>query len=158
KVAQRITPQLLSVYFRYVRNLSLIERRLTPDLYTLIVAAKQTAGDDFALELAETAREYPYTDESSEGFLPSSAVGGEAHGRMGIQQAGVPGWGQARMISRLPGQALSWRTCELRPRVPERDRRSWRQKWNPYGMCSWPPEDDRIESFHRHVRDQAKAI
>ena len=25
-------------------------------------------------------------------------------------------------------------------------------------MCSWPPEDDRIESFHRHVRDQAKAI
>ncbi len=25
-------------------------------------------------------------------------------------------------------------------------------------MCSWPPEDDRIESFHRHVREQAKAI
>ena len=25
-------------------------------------------------------------------------------------------------------------------------------------MCSWPPEDDRIESFQRHVRDQAKAI
>lgn len=25
-------------------------------------------------------------------------------------------------------------------------------------MCSWPPEDDRIESFQRHVRDQAKAV
>jgi hypothetical protein len=25
-------------------------------------------------------------------------------------------------------------------------------------MCSWPPEDDRIESFHRHVRDLAKAL
>ncbi len=60
KIAQRITPQLLSVYFRYVRNLSLIDRRLTPDLYTLIVAAQQTAGDDFALALAETARSYPY--------------------------------------------------------------------------------------------------
>src|SRR4029077_4770650 len=60
KVAQRITPQLLAVYFRYVRNLSLIERRLTPDLYTLVVAAKQTAGDDFALAVAETAREYPF--------------------------------------------------------------------------------------------------
>ena len=34
----------------------------------------------------------------------------------------------------------------------------WKQRWNPFGMCSWPPEDDRIESFHRHVRDQAKAI
>jgi hypothetical protein len=25
-------------------------------------------------------------------------------------------------------------------------------------MCSWPPEDERIESFHRHVREQAKTI
>ena len=32
KVADRITPHLLSVYFRYVRNLALMERRLTPDL------------------------------------------------------------------------------------------------------------------------------
>src|SRR5207248_3493415 len=60
KTAQRITPQVLSIYFRYIRNLSLVDRRLTPDLYTLIVAAQQTAGDDFALALAETAREYPY--------------------------------------------------------------------------------------------------
>ena len=24
-------------------------------------------------------------------------------------------------------------------------------------MCSWPPEDDRIESFQKHVRDRARA-
>ena len=40
KVAQRVTPQLLSVYFRYVRNLSLLDRRLTPDFYSLVVAAQ----------------------------------------------------------------------------------------------------------------------
>jgi hypothetical protein len=62
------------------------------------------------------------------------------------------------MVSRLPGQAVNWRSCELRPRPAERDRRNWKQRWNPFGMCSYPPEDDRIESFHRHVRDQAKAI
>src|SRR3954471_24506738 len=55
RLAQRLTPQLLAVYFRYVRNLSLIERRLTPDLYSLVIAAQQTAGDDFALAIAETA-------------------------------------------------------------------------------------------------------
>src|SRR5207247_5445240 len=68
RVAGRITPQMLSVYFRYIRNLSLIDRRLTPDLYTLVVAAQQTAGDDFALAVAETARLYPYAgkDERSE--------------------------------------------------------------------------------------------
>jgi hypothetical protein len=160
KVAQRITPQLLSVFFRYVRNLSLMERRLTPDLYSLVVAAKQTAGDDFALALAETAREYPYAigSESGSNDASSESDGPTGSLRMGIDRADVPGWGTARMVSRLSGQALSWRTCELRPRPAERDRKAWKQRWNPFGMCSWPPEDDRIESFHRHVRDQAKAI
>ena len=157
KVAQRVTPQLLGIYFRYVRNLSLIERRLTPDLYTLVVAAQQTAGDDFALAVAETAREYPYAEIVGDGG-PSAGPSDLPVLRMGIDRADVPAWGMARMVSRLPGQALSWRSCELRPKPPERDRKLWKQRWDPYGMCSWPPEDDRIESFHRHVRDQAKAI
>jgi len=148
RVAQRVTPHLLSVYFRYARNLSLMDRRLTPDLYTLVVAAQQTAGDDFALAVAETAREYPY-----------GAPGpGEPLVRMGVGRAEVPVWGVGPMVSRLPGQALAWRSCELKPNPPEKDRKRWKQRWDPYGMCSWPPEDDRIESFQRHVRDQAKAI
>ena len=148
KVSARMTPQLLSVYFRYVRNLSLIERRLTPDLYTLVVAAQQTAGDDLAISIGEAAREYPYGDISEfDNVL-----------RMGVGKAEVPGWGTARMISRLPGQAMSWRSCKLRTRPLEKDKKAWKQRWNPFGMCSWPPEDDRIESFQRHVRDQAKAI
>jgi hypothetical protein len=147
QVAQRVTPQLLSVYFRYVRNLALIERRLTPDLYSLVVAAQQTAGDEFALALAETAREYP------------SGLADEPFLRMGIDQADVPGWGVAPMVSRLPGQALTWRACKLCPRPARKERRRWQQHWNPFaGVCSWPPEDDRIESFQTHVRDQAKAI
>ena len=77
---------------------------------------------------------------------------------MGIDQAELPVWGTGPMVSRLPGQALSWRTCELRPRPQKEDQTRWRQRWDPFGMCSWPPEDDRIESFHRHVREQAKAI
>jgi hypothetical protein len=148
KVADRITPQLLSVYFRYVRNLSLIERRLTPDLYSLVIAAQQTAGDDLAIAIGEAAREYPYSDV---GEFDSSL-------RMGLGRAEVPAWGTAKMVSRLPGQALEWRSCQLRTRPKERDKKEWRQKWDPYGMCSWPPEDDRIESFQRHVRDQARAI
>ncbi len=149
RVAQRLTPQLLAVYFRYVRNLSLIERRLTPDLYTLVVAAQQTAGDDFALALAETAREYRYA---------SAEDANQPRLRMGIGEADVPGWGVGPMANRLPGQAFGWRSCELRPRPPQRDRRRWQQRWNPFSQCSWPPEDQRIESFQRHVRDQAKAL
>jgi hypothetical protein len=150
RVADRVTPQLLSIYFRYVRNLSLVDGRLTPDLYALVLGAQQTAGDDFALALAETAREYAYAEHDLEP--------GEPLVRMGNEKAEVPVWGVGRMVSRLPGQSLSWRSIELRPKPPELDRKRWKQRWDPYGMCSWPPEDDRIESFHRHVRDQARAI
>ncbi len=145
--AQRITPQLLSVFFRYARNLALIDRRLTPDLYSLVVAAQQTAGDDFALALAEVAREYPHPPIDDSPPL-----------RMSTDRADVPGHGVSPMVSRLPGQALSWRSWKLRPKPPERERKRWKQRWDPYGMCSWPPEDDRIESFQKHVRDQARAM
>ena len=148
KVAARATPQLLSVLFRYARNLSLIERRLTPDLYTLVVAAQQTAGDDLAIAVGEAAREYPY---SGVGEFDSAL-------RMGVGRAEVPGWGTASMVSRLPGQSIAWRSRQLRTRPADRDKKAWKQRWDPYGMCSWPPEDDRIGSFQQHVRDQAKAV
>ena len=108
RIAERITPQLLSIYFRYIRNLSLLDRRLTPDFYSLIVAAQQTAGDDFALALAETARSYP--------CAPSDAIEGQAFdldeprlARLGINRGELPDWGTGPMVNRLPGQALSWR-------------------------------------------------
>jgi hypothetical protein len=152
RTAARITPQLLSIYFRYVRNLSLLGRRLTPDLYTLVVAAQQTAGDDFALDVGETARDYPY--------LPAAQDLEEDEGgmRMGINEADVPGWGVGPMVNRLPGQSLSWGTCTLRRRPEPADQTRWQQRWSPHGQCSWPPEDDRIESFTAHVRDQARAL
>ena len=78
---------------------------------------------------------------------------------MGINQAELPVWGTGPMVSRLPGQVAV--VANLRAAGPGRSRKSkrrWRQRWDPFGMCSWPPEDDRIESFHRHVREQAKAI
>jgi hypothetical protein len=113
-----------------------------------VLAARQIAADDFALAVAETARQYPHAGPP--------APDGPAL-RMGPDRAELPEGDVVRMVSRLPGQAHSWRTLQLRPRPPEPERRRWRQRWNPFGSCSWPPEDDRIESFHRHVRDQARA-
>ena len=101
--------------------------------------------------MAEAAREYPYLEDVER---PTSS----SRSRMGVDQADVPGWGTSPMVSRLPGQALRWRTASCGQGRPRETRRRWRQRWDPYGMCSWPPEDDRIESFQRHVRDQAKAL
>ncbi len=145
KRARKISPHLLRCCLKYARNLSLIERRMTPDLYTLIVAAQQVAGDQFAIHVAETAREYPFTT----GPLPHDEF------QMGIGQGRLPDGELVRMKSRLPGPPVSWRTCRLSRRPPRPDQLKWQMQWNPFRQCSWPPEDVAIERFRTHVKDHA---
>jgi len=146
-LARKITPQLLSSYFRYVRNLSLIEHRLTPDLYTLIVAAQQIAGDLFAIELAETARDYPYQDS-----LPFDSI------EMSVESGRLPDGDIAEFKSRLPGHPISWQSCKLTPKPVKIQQDKWQMNWDPSRQCSWPPEDTAIENFRTHVKDRALAM
>jgi len=146
-LARDLSPKTLSIYLKYVRNLSLIDNRLTPDLYTLVTAAKQIVGDSFALELVETAREYPYREPRD---LPELVLG--------IEKARFPNGDMLRMVNRLPGPPIFWGKVELKPRPPKIDQRKWRLAWNPFGQCSHLPEDDAIERFRRHVTECARNI
>jgi hypothetical protein len=145
--ARGITPKLLSVYFHYVRNLALIERRMTPDLYTLVVAARQIFGDQFAIELATTVRDYLPT-----GIVPFPKL------KMGIGRACLADGDVVVMKNRLPGQSIVWRSCGLQPSPPKIQQDQWRTRWNPFHQCSWPPEDVAIEKFRTHVKDTALAL
>lgn len=144
---KRLSVKTLRLYLQYVRNLSLVRRRLRPDLFTMIEAAKQVMGDDFALELLTLARTYP-----------EQPIFDDVTFRMGLGSAEHPMRGVIGMTSRLPGHAVEWRDIDLRPEPPEKKKAEWTMTWNPYSQCSWPPEDARIESFNLHVREQAKQM
>ena len=82
---------------------------------------------------------------------PGAGADGDRPGRgagLGHGPDGQPAAGPGAVVADVRAAA----------QAAEQDQTRWKQRWNPFGMCSWPPEDDRIESFHRHVRDQAKAI
>ena len=143
--ARKITPQLLSCYFRYVRNLSLIERRMAPDLFTLVTAAQQIGGDQFAIKVAETAREYPYLER-----LPQYPTI-----NCGVDQGRLDDDDPFNMVSRLPGQPLHWRTLQLNPKPTLENQVQWMRDWNPHGQCSWPDEDIAIERFRSRIKDTA---
>jgi hypothetical protein len=145
--ARKITPHLLRQCLKYIRNLTLFEKRFTPDLYTIITAAKQTAGDQYALNVAEAAREYPYIDDLS---LPPI--------NLSVDRGRLPDGEIVRLISRLPGPPLVWRGLELQRRPDRQERDQWRLSWNPYSQCSWPPEDKSVEDFRAHVFDRARAV
>lgn len=144
-----LNPQVLQLYMKYVRNLTLLDRRLTPDLYTLVLAGKQIGGDSFAVSLVETAKDYP-DQPQVEGDYRTVAFG--------MGQGELADGEIVSLKNRLAGQPKVWRTLPLKP-VPEvRKQKLWKYLWNPFGQCSWMPEDRRIESFNLHVREEAKAL
>lgn len=173
--ARKVTPKMLRTYLHYVRNLCLIERRMTPDLYSLVLAAKQIAGDQFAITLAEMAREYEPQDASrrtggvspqvrgatiddaqTSGLTPTVRQENQLRMTNGIAQ--LPDGEVVHMKSRLPGQAMMWRSLELKPKPLKIDQDQWRMRWNPFQQCSWPEEDVAIENFRTHVKDTALAL
>jgi hypothetical protein len=125
-----------------------MEHRLTPDLYNLGVAAKQIGGDAFAIALVETARDYPYQD--AETGLETLALG--------IEKATFDEDAAVEMKNRLSETRREWRNLNLKAEPGIQQRKKWKYTWNPYGQCSWPPEDDIIESFHAHVREQSRLL
>ena len=146
-----VTPHLLQRYLQYVRNLALMEHRLTPDLYSLVLAAKQMAGDEFAITLLDTAKTYGFQDEGQSAVSQPPVAAG-------IGKLEFPDGDVAQAKNRLQGPPLHWRSLSLRPQPTPMKSRRWGLQWNPFRQCSWPPEDNRIESFTRHVREQAKAL
>lgn len=155
--ARKITPHLLRQCLKYIRNLSLVERRMTPDLYTIVTAAKQCAGDQYALHTAEKARAYLVDDleHASPVFQPPAPWQSL---KMGIDRCRLPDGELVDVVSRLPGPPVTWRSIELTKRPSREDERRWQSRWNPYSHCSWPPEDELIENFRTHVFDRARAI
>ncbi len=147
KRARKITPLLLMQCLKYTRNLTILEHRMTPDLYTIATSAQQILGDQFAVHAIDTARNYPFYDESA-----SESV------TLGIDQARLPNGDTVSIVSRLPGQPVSWRSMELKRKPTKLEREKWQMQWNPMSQCSWPPEDNVIESFRTRVMDRAKAI
>jgi len=143
-----LTSQTFQVYLQYVRNLTLMERRLTPDLYTLVVSAKQIGGDAYAIALMEAARDYPFQKE--EQGMDTLALG--------MDKALLDDDQVMNMRNRLSETQLEWRTLDLKPDPEPFKQEQWKYTWNPYGQCSWPPEDEKIESLNTHVREQSKLL
>jgi hypothetical protein len=145
--AKKVTPHHLSQCLKYIRNLSLIQSRMTPDMYSIVVAAQQIVGDQFALHVAETIGEFPYTQPT----------GYESVG-MSIGRGRLPNGDIVEMVSRLPGPTMSWTDCKLHRRPDKSEQEKWKTRWDPYSQCSWPPEDQVIENFRAHVFDRAREV
>lgn len=155
--ARQIPPLLISQCLKYVRNQTLLDRRMTPSFYTLAKSAQQMMGDAYTTHLVNAATEYPFDDPLMGGSSHSDGDGLPTM-RLGIGVGELPSWGQAKLVSRLPGPPIQWHSLELKRPVEKKDQRRWKSRWNPYMQCSWPEDDTQIESFRNRVAQRARQI
>lgn len=145
-----LTSQTFQILLQYVRNLTLMESRLLPDLYTLVNSAKQFGGDPFAIAVLEAARDYPFEESDT---VSQSILLGIDQGLLDTEDASP-----TSMKNRLSETRFEWRTLDLKPDPDFHQKESWKHRWDPYGQCSWPPEDEKIENLNTHVREQTRLL
>ncbi len=145
-----LTSQTFQILLQYVRNLTLMESRLLPDLYTLVNSAKQFGGDPFAIAVLEAARDYPFEEPESDTHKISLGID---QGILDTEDASP-----MQMKNRLLETQFEWRTLNLKPDPDVQQKENWKHRWDPYGQCSWPPEDEKIENLNTHVREQTRLL
>jgi hypothetical protein len=145
---ERLSPASMQITLNYLRNLCLMQGRLTPAMYDLVVAAQGVGGGGFGAKLVEMAKFYPY--QIAENDLPWLS--------MGMGTAWIEPFGEVSIKNRLPGPPFSLKNIRLE-RLPKKEKKQkWKRHWGAHSECSWPEEDERIENFTAHVRQRAMGL
>lgn len=128
---------------QYLRNLILLDNRLTPDMYHLVIAAKNVINDDFSWYTYKTAMFYPYAvNEDSE--IPTLEMEGSK----------IKFRGQFIKIHRripIKGKIRKFTVHRVQEPKPNED---WEGEWKSgIGQYSFPPEDIVLEGYYKYIRN-----
>lgn len=157
---------------QYLRNLSLVKNALVPDFESLVTAAKGCIDDDFGALVFQQAWRYPAnetpeSDSSEDIGLEESSPDEPGVSRSRPKHRSLTLYGEfsdgtARLEPTYPlGKMSEIHFTFKRRQLSAREIASvWRRirkrgGFMSNGICSWPPEDQRIETFLQSVRARA---
>jgi len=142
---ERLETRALRIAMQFARNQALLRDGLAPDLYELAIAARGCASDDFAWHVWDLGVSYPHQSDS-----PDLAV----H-RLTLDELGHR---TRRVIwrRRVRGRRHDLRLLRgRRPHAASAD--SAAPMREPY-VCSYPPEDLRIEAYGAYLKKRGKTL
>ena len=141
-----IHPSKEKLFFRFTRNWSIVENRLLPDAYRLITAARGFVNDNFARLMYEILNFLPPVRSSV--FPTKKLTLDELHKNSRLIRFRL----KHKIKRKLPPPEI------LRRFKREKYPGEWREAWQGGGICSYPPEDLKIEDFGRYLQKQARAL
>ncbi|MCP4762755.1 MAG: hypothetical protein GY870_13330 [archaeon] len=129
---------------QYLRNLVHYDRRLTPDIYHLLIAGKNIINDDFSWFVYKTAMYYPFAVQKDDDIETLSMKDGRFRfkGKM------------IKLHRRIPNRKRR-RKVKIKRIKEERAGEDWRKEWedDKYGICSYPEEDLILEERYEYFRE-----
>ncbi|MFH1091237.1 MAG: hypothetical protein V1742_06675 [Pseudomonadota bacterium] len=136
-----IRPHQLWVLNKFARNYALVQGRLTPDLYQLLIGARGAVDDNYAYEVWDLATGYPWQEEPS--ALPKLRLRGED---LYLDTKKIRFYRRFRTWRRrLVPRPVKNRPKQTRPG-------EWKEGWKGSNICSHPPEDIVIEGFGDFIK------
>jgi hypothetical protein len=143
---EHVSASTIRTLFRFARNYALVEGRLAPDFFQLLVAARGAINDNYAYELWDLATNWPFQIESPE--IPAIHLS-------------MSDLFEHTRYFRFHRQLKTRRRNMLRLvklRAKEKSPGEWKESWKGDAICSYQPEDIVVESYGDFLKKKAKGI
>ena len=144
---EKVSRIQLRILNRFARNYALLNHKLAPDFYQLIVAARGAVDDNFAYEVWDLGSDYPWQSENP--GLSVLRLRGED---LFLDQKRIRFHRQFKTMRRrlIP--------VPVKEKRKKRDPEKWKNEFNGNAICSYPPEDVAVEGYGHYLQKKALEI
>jgi hypothetical protein len=142
---ERLAARPLRIAMQFARNQALARGGLAPDLYELTIAARGVASDDFAWHVWDLGVTYGHQTPSPDLPVYRLTLDELHHGARRL-------WFRRRLKTRRHALRL------LRPRKKELVPGAWGDPLHEPSICSFPPEDLRVEAYGDYLKKRGKSL
>ena len=144
---EKVSRIQLRILNRFARNYAILNQKLVPDFYQLIVASRGAVDDNFAYEVWDLGSDYPWQDEQP--GLSVLRLRGED---LFLDQKRIRFHRQFKTLRRrlVP--------VPVKEKRRKGDREKWKQEFSGNTICSYPPEDVAVEGYGHYLKKKALRI
>jgi hypothetical protein len=144
---EKVSRIQLRILNRFARNYALLNHKLVPDFYQLIVASRGAVDDNFAYEVWDLGSDYHWQEENP-GFSVLRLRGEDLF----LDQKRIRFHRQFKTLRR---RLVPVPVKEKRKR---RNPEKWKKEFDGESICSYPPEDVAVEGYGHYLQKKALQI
>jgi len=135
----------IRIALQFARNQAIARGALAPDLFELTIAARGVASDDFAWHVWDLGVSYPHQTDRPDLAVYRLTIDELQHGARRL-------WFRRRRKARRHALRL------VRARKKEPTPGAWGDPLRDPYICSYPPEDLRIEAYGDYLKKRGKSL